>query len=222
VPSRPDRRAVFLAAVAAVLAVAACAADPPAGGGSTAGAGAAAPGFGGTDIAWVQLMIPMDEQLLPVLDLVSRRSADPALTRLAAALRTRYTMEIEQLKALRARAGLDDSNPHAGHRMPGLVDAETLAAIGGTGGAEFDRRVTECLRAHLDQLAGLARSEIANGTSEPVKDLARQVAESRSAGLATLPGGAAAAGGATAGGGVAGGGAADGGGAGASGGAGGG
>lgn len=198
-PCRPARR--FAAAALVVLLLGGCgAADPPGTGGPTASA-AAATDFGGTDIAWVQLMIPMDEQLLPVLDLVSQRSADPALTRLAADLRVRYTSEIQQLKALRVKAGLDDSNPHAGHKMPGLVDADTLAAIGGAGGAEFDRKVAECLRGHLDQLASLARSELSNGTSPSVKDLARQVAESRSAGLATLPAGVTVTAGAAAGGG---------------------
>ncbi len=180
---RPARVAVVLALLAGTTA--ACTAEPSAT--STPAVSAPATEFGGTDIAWVQLMIPTNEQLLPVLDLVPQRSADPALTRLATELRTRYTSEIQQLKALRTRAGLDDSNPHAGHKMPGLVDADTLAAIGGTGGAEFDRKVAECLRAHLDQLANLARSELTNGTSESVKDLARQVADSRTAGLAALP-----------------------------------
>ena len=176
---------VLVTAIA--CATAACAADPPAVG-APAATSAASSDFGGTDIAWVQLMIPMDEQLLPVLDLVPQRTSDPALTRLAADLRSRYTTEIQLLKALRAKAGLDASNPHAGHRMPGLVDADALAAISSAGGAaEFDRKVAECLRAHLDQLANLARSELTNGTSASVKDLAKQVAESRTAGLAALP-----------------------------------
>ena len=68
-----------------------------------------------------------------------------------------------------------------------LVDAGTLAAIGTATGAEFDRKAAACLREHLEQLASLARSELSNGTSAPVKDLARQVADSRSAGLAALP-----------------------------------
>jgi uncharacterized protein (DUF305 family) len=177
-----------VAVLAAVLLLGACTEEAkPAVQPAAAGPGsAAATDFGGTDVAWVQLMIPMDEQLLPVLDLVPERTADPVLSRLAADLRARYTTELQQLKALRTRAGLDDSNPHAGHRMPGLVDADTLAAIGGTSGAEFDRKVTECLRAHLDQLANLARSELTNGTSPAVKDLAKQVSDSRTAGLATL------------------------------------
>ena len=81
-------------------------------------------------------MIPMDEQLLPtVLDLVPQRSSDPALDAGLAADCAAGTPGIQQLKALRAKAGLDASNPHAGHRMPGLVDAETLAAISSAGGA---------------------------------------------------------------------------------------
>ncbi|MFC4997654.1 DUF305 domain-containing protein [Dactylosporangium cerinum] len=174
--------------VMACATVTACAADPEATSPPAAATSAAGTDFGGTDIAWVQLMIPMDEQLLPVLDLVPQRSSDPAMTRLAAELRSRYTTEIQQLKALRVKAGLDATNPHAGHRMPGLVDADTLAAISGSGGtAEFDRKVAECLRGHLEQLANLARSELSNGTSASVKDLAKQVAESRTAGLAQLP-----------------------------------
>ena len=186
----PQFRLVVVPLAAVLSLGAGCAADPPAAQTPPAVAtGAASSDFGGTDIAWVQLMIPMDEQLLPVLDLVRQRSADPALVGLAETLRSRYTSEIEQLKALRARAGLDASNPHAGHRMPGLVDADTLAAIGGAGGGEFERQVAECLRTHLGQLASLARSEVTNGTSAAVKDLARQVEASRTAGLAKLPAG---------------------------------
>ncbi|MFF5231623.1 DUF305 domain-containing protein [Dactylosporangium sp. NPDC000521] len=188
----PPRPATKLAALlAAVLALgSACASDPveqPQAVKATTTAPATTD-FGGTDIAWVQLMIPMDEQLLPVLDLAKQRSADPKLVQLAGELHTRYTGEIQQLKTLRTRAGLDETNPHAGHRMPGLVDTDSLAAIGGTSGAEFDRKVAECLREHLTQLASLARSELTNGTSAAVKDLAQQVEASRTAGLTRLPG----------------------------------
>ncbi|MET7426616.1 DUF305 domain-containing protein [Dactylosporangium sp. NPDC005555] len=192
----PARLAITTVLLAAVLTLGAgCAEAPEQAPPAATTAPATASDFGGTDIAWVQLMIPMDEQLLPVLDLVPRRTADQALIRLAADLRARYTSEIQQLKALRARAGLDESNPHAGHRMPGLVDAESLATIGGTDGAEFELKVAECLRTHLDQLASLARSELTNGTSAAVKDLARQVEASRTAGLAKLPASGAAGGG---------------------------
>jgi hypothetical protein len=147
----------------------------------------AATDFGGTDLAWVELMIPMDEQLLPVLDLVRDRAADPALVALAGELRGVYAGELPELRALSDRAGLPTDNPHKGHKMPGLVDADTLSALRADSGAAFERRAVACLREHLGQLASLAGSEIANGTSPTVKALAQKVQQSRGAAGARLP-----------------------------------
>jgi uncharacterized protein (DUF305 family) len=143
--------------------------------------------FGGTDLAWVELMIPMDEQLLPVLDLVRQRGGDPALVGLAGELRGVYDAELPRLKALSVTAGLPTENPHQGHKMPGLVDADRLAALRQAQGADFERLATDCLREHLDQLARLAGSEVANGTSPAVKALATQVAQNRGDASARLP-----------------------------------
>lgn len=143
--------------------------------------------FGGTDLAWVELMIPMDEQLLPVLDLVRERSADQGLVALAGELHGVYDTELPRLRAISDAAGLPKDNPHKGHKMPGLVDADRLAAMRGSSGAEFDRQAVDCLREHLEQLARLAGSEIANGTSAAVKDLARAVEQNRSTAAARLP-----------------------------------
>jgi uncharacterized protein (DUF305 family) len=135
--------------------------------------------FGGTDLAWVELMIPMDEQVLPVLDLVAQRATDPSFRNLAAELRGVYDAELPRLRALSDRAGLPTDSPHKGHKMPGLVDGDRLAAIRTSSGAEFERQAADCLREHLDQLASLAKSELTNGTSQAVKEIARQVADSR-------------------------------------------
>ncbi|MER7006791.1 DUF305 domain-containing protein [Dactylosporangium sp. NPDC000555] len=186
-----------LVSLAAVLALAAgCAASataqhpvPPVSGApaSSVSAAAAAGDFGGTDLAWVELMIPMDEQLLPVLDLLWQRASDPGLVALAKELRGVYEGELPRLRALSDQAGLPKDNPHKGHRMPGLVDADRLAALRAGSGADFERQAVDCLREHLDQLGRLAAAEIANGTSPAVKALARQVAETRAGASARLP-----------------------------------
>lgn len=166
--------------------------DDGAAGNRTAGAGGAggvaATEFGGTDLAWLQLMIPMDEQLLPVLDLLAQRAGEPELATVAVELRAVYDAELPKLRALGQQAGIPADNPHRGHKMPGLVDADRLASIRGASGAEFERQAVDCLREHLDQLAGLARSELQNGTSPAVKALAGTVADTRTAYRARLPG----------------------------------
>jgi uncharacterized protein (DUF305 family) len=181
--------AVAIAAVlaAALVLVAGCGAKagPPAAAPAPAAVGSSE--FGGTDLAWVELMIPMDEQLLPVLDLVRAKAADPGLVALAGELHGVYDTEIPGLRALSDRAGLPTDSPHKGHKMPGLVDADRLAALRAGTGADFERQAVDCLREHLDQLANLAGSEIANGTSPTVKALAEDVARSRSGASARLP-----------------------------------
>ncbi|GAA2379533.1 DUF305 domain-containing protein [Dactylosporangium salmoneum] len=174
------RLPMFLAPLLLLAACAAPAAPAPA-------APPAPSEFGGTDLAWVELMIPMDEQLLPVLDLVRQRSSDQQLVALAGELQGVYNGELPRLRALSDQAGLPKDNPHKGHKMPGLVDADRLAALKSDPAASFDREAVDCLREHLAQLAQLATSELANGTSPTVKTIATQVRQTRTDAGAKLP-----------------------------------
>ncbi|GLL07358.1 hypothetical protein GCM10017581_091100 [Dactylosporangium matsuzakiense] len=143
--------------------------------------------FGGTDLAWVELMIPMDEQLLPVLDLVTAKAADPGLVAVAGELHGVYSAELPRLRAISDQAGLPTDSPHKGHKMPGLVDADRLAALRAGTGEAFEKQALDILREHLTQLANLAGSELTNGTSPTVKALAQQVAKTRGDANAKLP-----------------------------------
>ncbi|MFD9699927.1 DUF305 domain-containing protein [Lentzea sp. NPDC059081] len=150
--------------VSAVLLLSACSAapaDPP--------APPSASPFNSTDTAWVQLMIPMNEQLLPALDV-----APPQLREFAAELRTSHTGELARLRELRDRAGLPDTNLHAGHQMPGLVSAADLLAI-----RSDPASLAKKLHEHLDQTAKLARSEQENGTDAATKSFAASIESSR-------------------------------------------
>jgi uncharacterized protein (DUF305 family) len=184
------RRPVTLLAplLAALVLSAGCGAGQPQ---APAPAPIAASEFGGTDLAWVELMIPMDEQLLPVLDLVQGKAAEPRLVQLAGELRAVYDTELPRLRALSDQAGLPTDSPHKGHKMPGLVDGDRLAALRAGTGAEFDQQAVDVLREHLTQLTSLAGSELTNGTSPAVKALARQVAQTRGDANAKLSGAAA-------------------------------
>ncbi|HEX7308875.1 DUF305 domain-containing protein [Lentzea sp.] len=149
--------------VSALLLLSACASAPAA-----APPPSASP-FNSTDTAWVQLMIPMNEQLLPALD-----AAPAELREFAAELKASHSDELVHLRQLRDRAGLPDTNPHAGHRMPGLVSAADLLAVQ----ADPASLATK-LREHLDQTAKLARSEQENGTDAATKSFAASVESSR-------------------------------------------
>lgn len=132
--------------------------------------------FNTTDKAWLQLMIPMNEQLLPALDL-----APTSLAGIAAEVRASHEVELDQLRRLRSRAGLPDSNLHAGHQMPGLISQADLIALridpSGLGAK---------LREHLDQSALIARGEQDNGADSETKELARSIGARRAEQISRL------------------------------------
>ncbi|WP_020522315.1 DUF305 domain-containing protein [Catelliglobosispora koreensis] len=134
----------------------------PGQGGSGEGEGE---GFNGTDIAWIQLMIAMNEQVLPLLDLTTGELRTPAMT-----VRAGHVEELTRLKALRKQAGLSEVNLHAGHVMPGLVTEDDLRASA----TDKTRLVSEVIE-HLEQRILLAKGVSSSGTSKGVKSLAQAI-----------------------------------------------
>ncbi|MGW4113194.1 DUF305 domain-containing protein [Actinosynnema sp. NPDC004786] len=164
-------RALWGAALLALLA--ACATVPPP---AAPPSSASASPFNPTDSAWIQLMIPMNEQLLPALAL-----APPPLAAFAAELDASHRAELGRLKRLRERAGLPEDNVHAGHQMPGLVSEADLA------GLRMDPSgLPAKLREHLDQSASLARGEQESGADPETRELAASIAAARAGQLARL------------------------------------
>ncbi|MEV4636544.1 DUF305 domain-containing protein [Actinoplanes sp. NPDC049548] len=174
----------MLAAAVAVAALGACdntpAAAPPA---PVAASSAAAPGspgtFGGTDLAWIEITIAMDEELLPLLALVPSHGADPGLKELSAQLSEAHQGELVDLRALHDRARLPDENPHKGMPMPGMVTPEQVAEATAVRGAAFDTLVVRHLTAHLQQGVKLAESEGKSGVEPQTRALAERVIDNR-------------------------------------------
>ncbi|MEV4758637.1 DUF305 domain-containing protein [Micromonospora sp. NPDC049559] len=147
---------------------------------------APAGGFNTTDVAWLQLMRPMTEQNLRLLELVSDRTADPRLTRLAREAVRDGDAHLARLRTLLDRARAGGANPHEGHDMPGLPTTEELAGIAGTRGAEFDRRFTATFREYAEQCARLAGSERTAGADAETTALAEAIERSATGQLAAL------------------------------------
>jgi uncharacterized protein (DUF305 family) len=144
------------------------------------------PAFNSTDAAWLELMIPMDEQFLQILALAPTHSADPAVRRLAAALAAGHQTELAKLAAVRDAAGLPTANPHEGHDMPGMMTAEEVLALGNSTGAAFDRTLKAEAKDHLDQSALVTRSVQAAGQAPAVKQLAAEIQRARTQQTAAL------------------------------------
>ncbi|MBW6437036.1 DUF305 domain-containing protein [Actinoplanes hulinensis] len=139
--------------------------------------------FGGTDRGWLEINIAMDEQLLPLLDLVPR---DSALAGVSAQVRTFTEAELAELRRLGAEAGLPAENQHKGMPMPGMVAPSTVASASALRGEKFDELLRSCLRAHLEQSRKLAESEQAAGLEPRTTALAARISETRRTALSAL------------------------------------
>lgn len=142
--------------------------------------------FNATDVAWIQLMIPMDERARLLTDLAPARTADPALARFAGRAADRQEAELAVLRGLLARSGAPDTRPHEGHDMPGMVSADTLRRAGALSGEEFDRLFATALRAHLAQSLLLCAGERASGGAGEARELAGELEKAGSEQLALL------------------------------------
>ncbi|MGW5160108.1 DUF305 domain-containing protein, partial [Nonomuraea wenchangensis] len=149
-----------------------------------------------TDVAWLQLMIPMDERVLPLLDLGASRGHAPAVAQLAGRLRAAHVAELARLRAALHTTGMPATgvpatgppadNPHAGHDMPGMITAAELARLRTAEGPAFDALFTGHLRAHLRQSRSVTRSEQVSGADPGIKALAAAIERIRTTQLSAL------------------------------------
>jgi uncharacterized protein (DUF305 family) len=158
--------------------------SPPSAG---TGAQAAAAGFGGTDLAWIEINIAMDEELLPLLELTPKRTKTPQTLATAQQVKAFTEAELSVLRQLHTRAGLPADNPHKGMPMPGMVTPDDVTDASQLSGAAFDETVSKLIRAHLEQGQNLARSEDKSGAEAQTRDLALQILRTRDVALSTIP-----------------------------------
>ncbi|MFC8336003.1 DUF305 domain-containing protein [Streptomyces rubiginosohelvolus] len=139
-----------------------------------------------TDVGWVQLMTPMNQQVVKLLTLAAERATEPRVRDFAVRLRAGQEAELIRLRALLTRMGLPATDVHAGHDMPGMVTVRDLEAARAAEGSAFDRLVLAQIRDHLRQSAQVSRSEITSGGRADARELAAALVTARETPLAEL------------------------------------
>ncbi|WFF02682.1 DUF305 domain-containing protein [Micromonospora sp. WMMD964] len=145
----------------------------------------------GTDDAFIQLLIPMNEGALALIDHLDTRptaGSDPSLRALLGDVRQAHQTELRDLRGILAAGNVPESNIHEGHQMPGMVTATSLAELRAAPDAEVPSRAAALLRAHLAQTVVLCRGEQTAGGSPELKALAARIQQARTAELSALDG----------------------------------
>ncbi|MEV6365297.1 DUF305 domain-containing protein [Micromonospora musae] len=149
-------------------------------------ADAALPSPSGIDLIFLNMMAAHTEQTLEIVRSTRDRIADQELRTLVAAIGATETDELATMRAwLAAGAGPDPRrHDHSGHG----VSATDLARLREATGAEVDAVLREVLAEHQQAAADLARAQLAAGTDERVRDLARRIEQSRTAQVPLITG----------------------------------
>ncbi|MET8256665.1 DUF305 domain-containing protein [Micromonospora sp. NPDC005205] len=140
----------------------------------------------GTDDAFIQLLIPMNEGALALIDQLDTRPADPSLRALLGEVRKAHQAELRDLRGLLAAGNVPELNIHEGHQMPGMVTPASLAELRAASDTEVSSRAAGLIRAHLAQTVVLCRGEQTAGGSPELKALAGRIQQARAAELNTL------------------------------------
>ncbi|GAB3145162.1 DUF305 domain-containing protein [Amycolatopsis stemonae] len=131
--------------------------------------------FNPTDVAWLQLVVPMTENAVSAARLAPEHAASATIRTAAGSVAAPSERLLARLKAARDRAGLPAADVHSGHHMPGMVTSADLVALRTGSGPEFDQRLVALLRAHAAQLVVLAKGEQTSGADAETKRLAGDV-----------------------------------------------
>lgn len=140
----------------------------------------------GTDMAWAQLTVALNDRALKTFSLVPERAGDARLVSLAGELATAHAEENARLNALLRQIGAPAENPHLSHDMPGMATAEEVASLSAARGVAFDRLFVESLRKHLTQCEHLAHSMLQAGRQPDALALAAAIESARKQALTLL------------------------------------
>ncbi|GAA0375867.1 DUF305 domain-containing protein [Acrocarpospora corrugata] len=146
----------------------------------------AASTFNATDVAWLQLLIPMTEQALVLIESVPEHTANPQVIQLATAMNGEHREQLTRLRALLGRAGVPETDIHDGHDIPGIVTPDDLLILTKTRDATFDRLFAEHVGDYLRQSVLVAKGEQDSGADRETKAFAQTMSQARTGELTRL------------------------------------
>ncbi|CAM3896771.1 DUF305 domain-containing protein [Kibdelosporangium persicum] len=145
---------------------------------------APAGGFNDVDVMFLQMMIPHHEQGMEMVRLAGKQAARPEIRDLVGAIEVTQADEARNMTAWLTQWGKPatadpNADAHVNHGGLPATNAEVIADLAKSSGAEFETKFLTLFTGHQGAAVEMARREIKEGASQPVKDLADRIVKSR-------------------------------------------
>ncbi|MET9420603.1 DUF305 domain-containing protein [Streptomyces sp. NPDC006540] len=138
------------------------------------------------DVAFAQGMIPHHRQAVEMADLAATRAGSADVKALAAEIKKAQDPEIKTLSEWLTSWGEDvpkddEGGEHAGHSMSGMMTPEEMGELEKASGEAFDTAFLKMMIKHHEGAVDMAKTEQADGSYQPAKDMAGDIVTSQSA-----------------------------------------
>lgn len=140
----------------------------------------------GSDVMFLQMMIPHHQQAVDISELAIAQSQDAELVALATAIRDAQAAEIIQMKGWLAAAGQSETMDHSmDHGMGGMLSDDELAILQSLSGVQFDVYWLQRMVAHHEGALHMA-TMIEDSTASQVRTFGEDVVSVQSAQIAQM------------------------------------
>ncbi|QBS41264.1 DUF305 domain-containing protein [Nocardia sp. CS682] len=147
--------------------------------------------FNDADVTFLQMMYPHHAQAVDMAKLVPSHSQNQQLLALAAKVEQAQEPEMQQITTLLQSFGKPAPTAgggHGGHTMPGMMNPDQMNALQAASGPDFDRQWLTMMIEHHTGAIAMAETELAQGTNDESKALARSIIDSQRAEIDTMRG----------------------------------
>ena len=145
-------------------------------GGSAATSSAARTDFAAADVTFLQMMYPHHAQAVEMASLAPGRTQNAQLLALATAIDKAQGPEMTQIAVLLKDFGQSAPSASGDHAsMSGMMSPDQMASLQKLSGASFDREWLRMMIEHHTGAVTMADTEIASGTNNDAKALARSI-----------------------------------------------
>jgi uncharacterized protein (DUF305 family) len=156
------------------------------GSGDSTPTGSSAQGsFNDTDVMFAQGMIPHHQQAVEMADLAATRATDPQVKQLATQIKAAQDPEIKTMTGW-LQSWAKPTTMAGGHSMSGMMADDEMAKLKTAKGKDFDRMFAQMMIAHHNGAIQMAGDEQSTGKNADAKALAKNIADSQRAEVATL------------------------------------